>query len=162
MRASGAMVLTSTMRRSVSGRMSAARGRGLWPRVLALFTSRSRPPSTSAARAKARRCPGSVTSPATARTCALPLRRSRTSSAAADSPDSPRASSTRDHPWVASPLARAFPSPLDAPVTIATAMINLPRPTRGPERAHRQHVPLNLIKQANACFIFPPAGGDGE
>ena len=93
--------------------MSASRGSGLGPRSLALFTSRSRRPTASTAAARASRCSGSVTSPAT----------TTASGRCSARPPGCRASSTSRQPRRSRARARARPRPRDPPVTRATGCV---------------------------------------
>ena len=137
-----------------SGRRAGTRrggGAGLVPSVLALLTSRSRPPSPSAASTSAARWAGSVMSPETATTAAPGARPSRTRPSATVRASSPRASRTSAQPSWARASASARPSPRDAPVTIATAMAVPPVPRNGDA----------LLKILLPCFI-PRAQGPGQ
>ena len=126
----------------VAASRSANAGSGLRPSVLALLTSRSAPPSSSAALASAGavRRVGHVPGHDAVRSARQALGRGASRSVR-------RASSTSDQPRSASAVARASPSPCEAPVITATGTsgVSLGRCRRTSTKVQRE---VNLKSSA--------------
>src|SRR5580698_9957051 len=138
-------------------------GRGEAPSVPALLTRRSSPPRSAAAATNCWRWCASVMSPgmtSSAASVVIGNRAAATAKALASRP-----STTSDQPCWASPVASASPSPLDAPVTMATLMVPtlLKREVRSSKIITRESLfYFRTFSSGVGGVVFGPTPGPGH